>query len=405
MSHTDYTEVVTSVTDEVLKAYQSARLHTTRRIQIFEADGETPWLPENLQARLVSGDISVDGSRAERRSLNCVLSNKDKYLKHSPKDGFWYDKIIKAYRGLVYTDALGVKKKYETQVGEFMIDNLSSSRFPGHIAVTGRDYAKKLLKDQFAVDTAFSSGVKLDDLVRTIAVNAGIKKFRLNVPQVVVGAPAAFARKTSRWDAIKKLCEDLNVEVYFDGEGYLVTRPYDDVATSPPYFKLSFAPGEQNVIDYSKSSSDSNIYNHIVVIGTSEEETVTGYKFISIKENTDAASPTSISQIGRRTFEYEVSYITSQAEADALSTRLLNFKALEDYTLSFTTLCLPWLEAYRVLEFDDPDEDASVPTRFLYTSFSIPLGIGSTSGEAKRIAIVGKPDAVVDDLALEDTDI
>jgi hypothetical protein len=582
-----------TLTQEVRDAYLKPRLVISRRLSIFEADGITPWSANDVQDRLVSGSVTVNSDQDERRTFECVLDNKDRGLKHDPDDGFWYDKIIKAYRGIVYqakkrgrvvesnlapnpsfttttgmgtggssTNAISsvwsmfgttsllnsppatgggstacypygttgamakmhMKKgrtytvsvwcylpqvqtgtldtrsrsldisyvnsaatpvtqfvyansgstpnvpgvyhlavtfrvpddasnmfirlmngskisgeviyfdglmivegyggttyfdgdttdtddyeytwnsdksvsymyekvyqnyKYETQVGEFMIDNINTSRFPNQIVVTGRDYTKKLLLDQFAVDTAFAAGSKLDDIVRTVATNGGIKKFRLGSGGVIIGSTATFARTTSRWENLKSLCNSLNIEIYFDREGYLTTRPFQDISTAPPSFVLSKDESDANIIDFGKSSSDSNIFNHIVVIGTSEDETVTGYKYIAVMENRDPDSPTNIDRIGRRTFVYEVDYLTSQLDANNLCKRIFAVKQLEDFTLTFTSVCLPWLEAGRVVQFIDPDESETVPTRFLFSDFTIPLTLGPMTGSGKRIVIAG----------------
>lgn len=378
------------LTEEVRKAYRASKLTVSRRISIYEADGVTLWRPDDMTDRLIDGSVTVDGDRDERRSLDgLTLFNKDGLLNQDSDGGFWYDKIIKAYRGLVYRDSNNVLRRFETQIGEFMIDSISDERFPKSVTVSGRDYTKKLLLDQFAVDTTFSAGQALDALVKTIATNGGISKYRLGASGITVSTAQTFARKTSRWEAIKSVCESLNVEVYFDPEGYLVTRIYDDVSTTAPSFELSMQDGYENIVDFSKSTSDSNIFNHIVVIGTSEEDTVTGYKFIAQLENNDPLSPTSIAKIGRRTYTHETASIASQAEANSLAARLLKVKQLEDFNLSFSTVCIPWQEANRVLGFEDPFSADTVPTRFLYTNFSIPLALGPMSGTGKRIVIVG----------------
>lgn len=393
--------IITVVNDEVISAYNQTRLLTTRRIEIYESDGETPWVEGNLQGRLVSGDISVDSTRDERRTFNAVLSNHDGVLKHDINSGFWYDKILKVYRGLKFYDSFSQFRHFEVQVGEFMIDNLNDSRFPNQVSVSGRDYTKKLILDQFSADTSFGTGQQVDDLVKVIATNAGIRKFRLGANGAMIGTTVTLARESSRWAGIKQICESQNIEVYFDREGYLVTRPYDDVSTSAPYYTLSLEGSSRNVNDFSKSSSDSNIFNSVIVTGTSEEETVTGYRWISVLENTDSDSPTNIYRIGRRVFPYQVSYITSQAEADDLARRLLTVKQLEDFELQFTSVCCPWMEAGRVLEFRNPKEDSSVPTRFLYSNFTIPMGLGPMSGSGKRIVIVGQANVTPDSLTGE----
>lgn len=90
----------------VVDAIESGQCAITRRIEIYETDGETPWYPsvdEELILRLVSGGVSVDASRPERRTLDLILMNDDNLLRPNPNGGFWYDKVIKCYRGISYT--------------------------------------------------------------------------------------------------------------------------------------------------------------------------------------------------------------------------------------------------------------------------------------------------------------
>ena len=379
--------VSSTVTQEVRRAYLQPRLFVTRRVSIYESDGTTLWRPENMQHRLISGSVSVSSDRDERRNLESLtLRNNDGVLSIDESGtGFFYDKIIKMYRGLNYIDSQGNYKRFEVQIGEFMIDSINDDRFPKHVVVSGRDYTKKLMLDQFAVDTSYAANSTLDTIVRTVAINGGIKKFRLGATGVTVSVAPTFGRTTSRWEALKSLCEGLNVEIFFDAEGYLVTRIYTDVATAAPYYTLSVSEGEKNVVDFSKSSSDSNIFNSIVVYGTSEEETVTGYKYIAYADNTDVNSLVSINRIGRRVFTDEIDYFTSQAQAQDYANRLLKVKQLVDYNLSFTSVCLPWLDVGQVIEFHDPFSPSTVPTRFMFSDFSIPGELGPMTGSGKRI--------------------
>ena len=391
-----------ALTSEVRKAYLASKLRVTRRLAIYEADGTTLWLPLNFMDRLVSGSIAVEFDRDERRSLDgVVLQNKDGMLNIDSDGGFYYDKIIKVYRGLEYRNSSGVLRRFETQVGEFMIDNISEDRFPRSISLSGRDYTKKLLLDKFGVDTAFSSGRRVDEIVQVVATNGGIKKFRLGVPGLTVASTVTFARNSSRWESIKDMCSGLGVEIYFDREGYLVTRMFDDVSKTPPSFELSQEEGKENIIDFSRTTSDSNIFNHVVVTGTSEEETVTGYRFIASLENRDLTSPTCVQKIGRRTFPFEVSYLTSQSQTNDLARRLLKVKQLEDYQLTFSTVCLPWLEAGRVIGFQDPKASDTIPTRFLFSGFGIPLELGPMSGTGKRIVMAGVPEEDQEEVSLD----
>jgi hypothetical protein len=84
---------------DVIDAMKGNATEVTRRVEILESDRETPWLEGD--AALLDGSVSVDMSRAERRNFQVTLDNTDKALHHSP-DGFWYDKILRPWRGVRY---------------------------------------------------------------------------------------------------------------------------------------------------------------------------------------------------------------------------------------------------------------------------------------------------------------
>src|SRR6478609_10478161 len=96
------TEASNVVTRDVIEAIMSGVTRITRRVEIFESDGVTPFAADN--PRLIGGTVGVDSSRDIRRNLDCVLDNSDDELVHDP-EGFWYDKIIKVYRGILYNPA------------------------------------------------------------------------------------------------------------------------------------------------------------------------------------------------------------------------------------------------------------------------------------------------------------
>jgi hypothetical protein len=89
----------------VVDAINSGAGIITRRIEFYESDGITQWYPDaddTETKRLVEGSVSVDGTRQERRTVDLTLRNDDNLLRPNPNDGFWYDKVIKCYRGIKY---------------------------------------------------------------------------------------------------------------------------------------------------------------------------------------------------------------------------------------------------------------------------------------------------------------
>lgn len=347
----------------------------TRRVDIYEQDGTTPYY---LNVPTISGSVTVDSTRDERRGFDLTLSqNDDPRLKHYT-GGLWYDKVIKMFRGCITSTA-----SYETQIGEFVIDNIAEPNFPKQISLTGRDYSKKLLASKFAVATAFASGQPIETVIHTIAVNGGISKFILPVTGKTLGGDVYFDRGTERLKAIKQIADSYGYDVYFDAQGYMVMEEYADPVTSATVFTFKTGP-QGSLNSYEKRSSDTRLYNHIAVTG----ENSTGIPVTAEAINNSPTSPTSVGEIGDRLYEFVSSFIYTTQQAQDVADKFLKIHALEQYELNLTSLVLPWLDAGKIIEFIDPDPAPGDPTRFLLSSFSIPLGLETMSSLAKRVTIV-----------------
>jgi len=83
----------------VQAAFVAPTSEITRRIEVYEFDGETPWQPEVWKRLLVGGSVSVDMARDERRSVDVELDNYDGILNPEP-GGLWYDKVLKVFYGI-----------------------------------------------------------------------------------------------------------------------------------------------------------------------------------------------------------------------------------------------------------------------------------------------------------------
>lgn len=84
----------------VEQAILGATSRVTRRAEIYESDGVTLWTGAGTESRLIEGQVTIDYSRDERRAVELTLDNADLALVHDPDGGFWYDKVIKVYRGV-----------------------------------------------------------------------------------------------------------------------------------------------------------------------------------------------------------------------------------------------------------------------------------------------------------------
>jgi hypothetical protein len=356
------------------------------RTDLYYSDGNTLW---QYGVGVTDGTVSVDYTRPERRSIDITLYNEDNKLRHyaaTDSNSFWYDKIIKCYRGVELRDGTII----ETQIGEFMIDTIESQSFPNTIAVTGRDYTKKLTTgSEFNVPTAFSAGDNLRDVITGIALAGGIDPNKITVHDpfnTTLPSDVYFDRGTARWDAISQLTDAFGLEAFFDAFGVFKVRDYQDPVLSPVQYVFKTGAGDGNLISYKKKTSDTRIYNTVVVTGESSDPTVP--VVYAVSQNTASDSPTNIFNLGIRTYNYSSPFIYTTAQAQNTADTLLQQHALEEYELTLESLVVPYLEGGNIVQFIDPDPAPNDPIEFLLTSFSIPLGLGSMSPVAKRVMAV-----------------
>ena len=363
-------------TAPVLTAFEADIVKVARWVDIYEADNTTVW---RSNAAIEGGSVSVDMSRAERRNLDLTVYNADDNIAYGP-GGLWYDKIIKPYRGVYLPNG----DIWATCLGEFMIDSISRPHFPNNFQITGRDFVKKLQKAKFANTTAFSAGANIGTTIQNIATNGGIVKFNFAATTKTLPAVVTFDRGTERWAACEELAAAAGYELFFNAFGYLTFRPYVDPLTAP--LSYSFRDGAlSNLAAFTKSTTDNFMYNHVVFYGDGTDNSLV----FGEATNTEPSSPTRIAAIGRRMYFRSSAFVPDNTTATANAEAILGVSALEQYDMSLTTIVLPWLEAAEAVEVETSTDVPTDPTRYLLSSFTIPLDLSAMSGSAKRVTIVG----------------
>lgn len=282
-------------------------------------------------------------------------------------------------------------KTWETQLGEFYIDGITTPNFPNQVKITARDGTKKLINDKLPKNATFPIGTSLRDFVRNMASLAGIpiSKMRFNIGNETLSTEMSFERGTSRWDMIKSALESFGYERFFDGFGNFVVRKYIDPTTGPISMHFGTGP-EGNLVTYEKSISDSRIYNHVIVTSPPSDEETNPVGYFGEAFVTDSTLPTHKDRIGNRVWSIDAPWLGSDAECVQLASDRLKITALESYNLNFSSIYYPWLEAGEIISIDDPDAFDFEPDRFLMDSIAYSLGLGPMSATGKRITYVGQ---------------
>jgi hypothetical protein len=375
---------------EVIDALIAGVVRIKRRAELYESDGETPFDINRWDARLTGGTITVDRDRNERRMCDLNFENNDNSLDIDAVQGFWYDKIIKTFWGIRYNNESG-PAFWEMQIGEFMIDRITEGRFPHVARITGRDYTKKCLNTKIGSSVQFPSGTPVESIVRALAANSGITKFRLPYTGLSYDRDAVFERGTDRWKIMHDIADSIAYEVYFTADGYLTMRPYPDPTFSPVRWIFRGGTLDGTLVDYELSANDSRIKNKIIVVGTSSTSSIGISRTVYAEAaNNDVNSPTRIARIGERTEFIESDYYTTDEQALNFCNARLAVSALEEFDMNFSSMIIPWLDAGDIVDVhDDADPSTYVPRRFLLSNFSLPLSLGPMTALGRRITLVG----------------
>jgi len=235
---------------EVIDRVQAGFATVYSRVDIYDPGPDGALWYED--APVVDGSVSVDMGRDERRTATLVLANYNGSFDSQP-NGFWYDKVIRIYRGIrghsdyildendqpildpdnnPILDDTVFTPDYETQIGQFFIDDIDMGHHPNQVQVSLRDGTSRLMLSKFANSTEFESGVSIESVVQAIAFAGGIPSEWMDLPLTGINTERihTYDRTSVRWDAIKEIGQVYGYDIFFDYRGMLVMVPFADPA-------------------------------------------------------------------------------------------------------------------------------------------------------------------------------
>lgn len=163
---------------EVIEAMEGGLVEVVRRIEFYESDATTRWnpsAPDSEVIRLLEGAITVDYHSDERRKLDLKLENIDMKMRPNPNGGLWYDKVIKAFRGVRYASAdvstpLAIIESPSEAEARKVSQILSGMGFDKNAIILDEDNAGSLAAYSWIVssltDTATAKASLLDTLYK-----------------------------------------------------------------------------------------------------------------------------------------------------------------------------------------------------------------------------------------------
>ena len=360
-----------------LAVLSASSTQVSRRVDVYESDATTIFMAD---IPIVSGGVTADETRDERRDMDITFDNRDRSL-DSSEGGFWYDKVIKPNRGVVMPDDTLVT----WQLGEFMIDEIDTQNFPHQARVTGRDYTKKCLLSKFAAAVDIAIGTGVETLIGDLAINAGIdpNKMILPVTGMQLGRDFIWDADVTRWKAMNDVAVAFGYELFFDAHGYLVMRVPRDPTIDASSFTFLVGP-EGNVSTWKKITKDVSLFNHFVVTN----DTANAIPIVAEAINNDPGSSSRVGKIGDRMApRYSSTLITTVAQAQTVADQMLRTAALEEWEAQLTNLTMPFMECGDIMTWDETAMGGLV-SRWRMSNFALTLDIQQPqASDLRRVSV------------------
>lgn len=289
------------------------------------------------------------------------------------------------HSALRWSDVLAFVDHWEMQLGEFVQDSAStSSEDPDAVSVSGRDYVKRCMLSRLVAASTYEKTRSIESVIHTMAINSGIRKIALPATGATLERDMTWEADTSRWDIMKEIATGANYDIYFNHEGVLVMERFRDPSSSP--IDLTLDVGQYgNLVSKGLRTSDSQLFNHVVVVGESASSGNNQVPVWGEAINTNPDSPSNVEELGDRVIRHQLPTVATNSKAREVARTMLSVAALEEFELDFSTPLLPWVQPNQILGMSAEAAGQWGPDRFLLSSLSLPLDLSPMSGTGKRI--------------------
>src|SRR5690606_29366107 len=212
---------------------------------------------------------------------------------------------------------------------------------PDLVEISGRDYVKRCLNSRLVASTTYEKDRPIEDVIGNMALNSRVRKIALPATGARLDRDMTWEADTDRWTIMKELATSHNYDLYFDAQGVLVMEKFRDPSTSPVDLLLNVGP-RGNLVSKGLRTSDSQLFNHVVVVGEGADQDAPPVWAEAINNN--PSSPSRVDELGDRVIRHQAATITSLAQAAELARSMLSVAALEEFELNFSIPLLPWVE-------------------------------------------------------------
>jgi hypothetical protein len=325
------------------------------------------------------GGISVDLNRPVRRTFSFSLDNQQNIFNWGEDKLIWIDKRVKLYIGLKLPNGT---IEYIPQ-GVFIISapqdshNLDGKR----TFITGQDKMWLMTdkRGKFFYETKIETGTNIGVALKIIASKAGETLFNFDEIEETVPYELTYSPNDNLYKALEELSMLAKGTIYYDVHGYLRFKKIDLNFFEEAPITWSYKFKDSNERFYAgnvRQFDESNLANHIIVLGGSGQTAVSSYELV-VDENNPLwkDNPYSIQKIGR------ITYFHNNGSPDSLLTTNEECKWRAKYELmkrlgytervSLNIAPVYLHDVGDVIEIEDEQND--VKGKYLLESFTVPI--------------------------------
>lgn len=236
-------------------------------VDVIGPDQEVRRLPT------LDGQVDVDRTAQYRRKLSATCVDPTGEITPRNKGELLtpYGTELRAYRGVEWTDADGVKTQEVCALGVFQLsrstvtDNNGGS--PG-ISLEAFDRSWAVAREKFTVPYVIASGTNALTAIREIVQRTYPDVEYDTISSTVdTVAPMLFDAGSDPWVAVVTLAQSMGCQAYFSVEGRLAILPPHDINALPsPDF--TYVEGEGcTMLDLSREYNADSVFNGVIVTG------------------------------------------------------------------------------------------------------------------------------------------
>jgi hypothetical protein len=376
--------------DLFIKALKAPQLQIFIKLEIY--DSSMNFIKEiTQQVTHDLGQLSIGRDKAIRRSFTLTLDNSTGEFTWGENNLIFLDKRIKLFIGLKTPSG---QIEYVPQ-GIFVLtepeDNhtLSDGK-KVTINAVDKGYLISDKRGKLITQTTIATGTNIATAIKLLVQRSGETMFNFDTVTSVTPYELTYEATSNIYDSISELAKLAKCEIYYDENGYLRLRNIDLNQFQNYSSVWSFKYGDSSERFYAGNSrklDDSNLSNHIIVLGGSSQTATSKYELIVSDSNPIFnGNPYTVENIGHAL------YFHNNGDPDALLSTNddCKFRAKWElmHRLGYTENLQLSLAPHYLLDAGDVieiyDAENSVNSRYLIDSLTIPLSPSLMSVECRK---------------------